>query len=228
MGDSAIMPVSTRQNAQRTVTSGRFRAGFTLIELLVVIAIIAILAAILFPVFSRARESARRTSCLNNEKQIGVAFQMYADDNQGTYPPSAAQIAGKWTSWDTMIYSHVKSEKVFRCPSDGVRRQTGSKPRSYSMNDQRALKDNAYGRGMKISEIPGSASQWVLMTEWHIAGNVLGATNYQDDHEPPAQDHYVHNGGEGLNFLFYDGHVQYYIHGRLNAQDNYTFYHLLP
>ena len=81
MGDNAIMPVSTRQNAQRAVTSGRFRAGFTLIELLVVIAIIAILAAILFPVFSRARESGRRASCMSNEKQIGLAFAMYADDN---------------------------------------------------------------------------------------------------------------------------------------------------
>jgi prepilin-type N-terminal cleavage/methylation domain-containing protein/prepilin-type processing-associated H-X9-DG protein len=212
----------------RRCPNSRSRAGFTLIELLVVIAIIAILAAILFPVFSRARESGRRASCMSNEKQIGLAFAMYSDDNQAFYPPSAAQIGGKWTSWDTMIFSYVKAEKVFRCPSDGVRRAAGQKPRSYAMNDQRALKDNAYGRGMKVSEIPGGASQWVLMTEWHIAGNVLGATNYQDDHEPPAQDHYVHNGGEGLNFLFYDGHVQYYIYGRLNAADNYTFYTLLP
>ena len=60
--------------------------AFTLIELLVVIAIIAILAAILFPVFARARESARRSNCLSNLKQIGVAFQLYAQDYDETYP----------------------------------------------------------------------------------------------------------------------------------------------
>ncbi|MCC6484421.1 MAG: DUF1559 domain-containing protein [Armatimonadetes bacterium] len=212
--------------------TGRARrsvAAFTLIELLVVIAIIAILAAILFPVFSRARESARRTSCMNNEKQLGLAFLQYADDNQGFYPASAAPLSGGgWASWDTMIQSYVKSEKLFRCPSDGVKRQPGKLPRSYSMNDQRALKDGRYGRGIKLSEIPGSAAQWVLLTEWHIAGNVLGSTNYQDDHDPPVQDHYTHNNGEGLNFLFYDGHVQYYPYGRLKSAENYTFYTLLP
>jgi len=220
------MPVSTRQNAQRTVTSGRFRAGFTLIELLVVIAIIAILAAILFPVFSRARESARRTSCLNNEKQIGVAFQMYADDNQGTYPPSAAQIAGKWTSWDTMIYSHVKSEKVFRCPSDGVRRQTGSKPRSYSMNDQLAKTilatpgSNWPGLGTKRSKVPDQ-SRFVLLTELHESNGItndLGTTNWQTMYSPPDASQYYHHHNTGSNFLFFDGHVTYYKVGMVSAE----------
>ena len=62
--------------------------GFTLIELLVVIAIIAILAAILFPVFARARENARRTSCLNNMKQIGLGFMQYTQDYDEKYPPN--------------------------------------------------------------------------------------------------------------------------------------------
>src|SRR5436853_7431745 len=64
------------------------RSGFTLIELLVVIAIIAILAAILFPVFAQARESARITSCLSNMKQIGLSWNMYAQDYDETYPLS--------------------------------------------------------------------------------------------------------------------------------------------
>jgi prepilin-type N-terminal cleavage/methylation domain-containing protein len=72
---------------QRTIAlPRRTRSGFTLIELLVVIAIIAILAAILFPVFARARESARRATCLSNLKQLGTAFQMYAQDFDETYP----------------------------------------------------------------------------------------------------------------------------------------------
>jgi prepilin-type N-terminal cleavage/methylation domain-containing protein len=65
----------------------RQRGGFTLIELLVVIAIIAILAAILFPVFAQAREKARQTTCVSNLKQIGTAFMMYVQDYDETYPP---------------------------------------------------------------------------------------------------------------------------------------------
>src|SRR5450432_3744586 len=64
----------------------RRRKGFTLIELLVVIAIIAILAAILFPVFAQARESARKTSCLSNQKQIGLGFLMYTQDYDSAFP----------------------------------------------------------------------------------------------------------------------------------------------
>lgn len=70
------------------VSSTSFRRGFTLIELLVVIAIIAILAAILFPVFARARESARRTACLSNVKQMGTAWMMYVQDYDESFPPS--------------------------------------------------------------------------------------------------------------------------------------------
>ncbi|MBC7807537.1 MAG: prepilin-type N-terminal cleavage/methylation domain-containing protein, partial [Akkermansiaceae bacterium] len=65
---------------------GRVKSGFTLIELLVVIAIIAILAAILFPVFAQAREKARQISCLSNQKQIGIAMMMYVQDYDETYP----------------------------------------------------------------------------------------------------------------------------------------------
>src|SRR5438445_10640700 len=80
-----------QRNLRVAFSKGGFRmrvrkSGFTLIELLVVIAIIAILAAILFPVFARARESARRATCLSNLKQLGTAFQMYAQDYDETYP----------------------------------------------------------------------------------------------------------------------------------------------
>src|ERR1700752_3648321 len=84
----------------------RARHGFTLIELLVVIAIIAILAAILFPVFAKAREKARQTACLNNMGQLSKAFRMYMDDNDGTLPAAAPFLSrpnrGNWvgmTRW---------------------------------------------------------------------------------------------------------------------------------
>ncbi len=101
------------------------RRGFTLIELLVVIAIIAILAAILFPVFARAREKARQTSCLSNLKQIGLALQMYAQDYDDTLPrsamytePSAVLPEGGPDYWFEQIYPYVNNAQIFACPSE--------------------------------------------------------------------------------------------------------------
>jgi prepilin-type N-terminal cleavage/methylation domain-containing protein/prepilin-type processing-associated H-X9-DG protein len=112
------------------------RRGFTLIELLVVIAIIAILAAILFPVFARAREKARQTSCLNNLKQLGLGFMMYVQDYDevlparffGNYllqqpvdgaPGFAAQSATQWQQgWQLCLYPYVKNVQIYQCPSN--------------------------------------------------------------------------------------------------------------
>ncbi len=104
------------------------RAAFTLIELLVVIAIIAILAAILFPAFARARESARRSSCLNNFKQIGLGMMQYSQDYDETLPRFShgggyngftGYGAGgdDGARWADMIYPYIKSTQVFDCPS---------------------------------------------------------------------------------------------------------------
>lgn len=99
------------------------RHGFTLIELLVVIAIIAILAAILFPVFAQAREKARQTVCLSNAKQLGIATMMYAEDYDETYPlsltgdldPSSPTFGRLETAYDR-LYPYTKSLGVYVCP----------------------------------------------------------------------------------------------------------------
>jgi prepilin-type N-terminal cleavage/methylation domain-containing protein/prepilin-type processing-associated H-X9-DG protein len=91
-------------------------AGFTLIELLVVIAIIAILAAILFPVFARARESARRTSCVSNLSQLSKASLMYADDWDGLLAVGPTQ-GNAMPNVVQAHYPYVKSQQVFYCPS---------------------------------------------------------------------------------------------------------------
>ena len=93
------------------------RNGFTLIELLVVIAIIAILAAILFPVFARAREKARQTSCLNNVKQLSVGAMMYSQDYDEQVMPSYLQTPTYGWTWMTMITPYVKNTQIFICPS---------------------------------------------------------------------------------------------------------------
>jgi len=96
--------------------------GFTLIELLVVIAIIAILAAILFPVFAQARESARSTSCLSNMKQLGLSLRMYGQDYDETYPnirilsPGGSLNLG--LCWKNVVQPYIKNKDLFRCPSN--------------------------------------------------------------------------------------------------------------
>ena len=97
--------------------------GFTLIELLVVIAIIAILAAILFPVFQKVRENARRASCGSNLKQLGLGFTQYTQDADEKYPGGTAPVTdtknyGQGTGWAGQIYPYVKSNGVYICPDD--------------------------------------------------------------------------------------------------------------
>lgn len=93
------------------------RTGFTLIELLVVIAIIAILAAILFPVFAQAREKARQTSCLSNLKQIGIGVMMYAQDYEETFPLGGLNDTnGTLTRWHADILPYMKNNAIRNCP----------------------------------------------------------------------------------------------------------------
>ena len=115
------------------------RKAFTLIELLVVIAIIAILAAILFPVFAQAREKARATSCLSNTKQLGLGIIMYTQDYDETFPlysagycnriqnpldandkPGGSTGQGRWPMWQAQLYPYLKNWDILSCPSDAV------------------------------------------------------------------------------------------------------------
>ena len=115
--------------------SNTHRPGFTLIELLVVIAIIAILAAILFPVFAQAREQARKTACLSNMKQIGTALYMYAQDYDETLPERYGACCGSTAygdydyyqgvgyerTWKSMLFPYIKNQDIYKCPSNDAR-----------------------------------------------------------------------------------------------------------
>ncbi len=96
------------------------RRGFTLIELLVVIAIISILAAILFPVFVRAKAAAQATACMSNERQLGLAIQLYVNDNDDHFPPAAYLEGTTTVIWHDVIDPYVKNKAVWLCPGSTV------------------------------------------------------------------------------------------------------------
>lgn len=149
--------------------------GFTLIELLVVIAIIAILAAILFPVFAKAREKARQTACLNNMKQLGMAYSMYAQDYDETavYHANTYEIGffydpshGWWMpNWAYNLHTYVKSWNVYMCPS--AKKAPGYPTTcSYALNPYVGSITTAHI--MEMSKINSPANTIALSeTNWH-------------------------------------------------------------
>ncbi len=173
--------------------------GFTLIELLVVIAIIAILAAILFPVFQKVRENARRSSCLSNQNQLGLAFTQYTQDYDekypgGTFPYTAANpVIPVGAGWAGNIYTYVKSVGVYKCPDDSTS-GTAAYPGviSYAMNMEIARNDGNR-IGASLSGLQSSASTVLL---YEIRGD--GGVNIADPQE--ANGPLVSGGGNGLAF----------------------------
>jgi prepilin-type N-terminal cleavage/methylation domain-containing protein/prepilin-type processing-associated H-X9-DG protein len=126
MRSAGIAPGNGRSRAEN------LKQGFTLIELLVVIAIIAILAAILFPVFAKAREKARATTCTSNEKQLGLAFQQYTQDYDECYPVD--NNGGNLNGWAGQLFPYVKSYNSFACPDDSTVVSQYRYVDSYAMN----------------------------------------------------------------------------------------------
>jgi prepilin-type N-terminal cleavage/methylation domain-containing protein/prepilin-type processing-associated H-X9-DG protein len=146
-------------SSERGYSSTRKHA-FTLIELLVVIAIIAILAAILFPVFGRARENARRSSCQSNLKQIGLSLLQYTQDYDEKFPAGIPLGGWKGVGWAGSVNPYIKAPQVFSCPNDlnsSTPTAAGGRPLSYALNmilgdtNQAAIEDIA--RTIMLTEI---------------------------------------------------------------------------
>ena len=201
------------------------RGGFTLIELLVVIAIIAILAAILFPVFARARENARRSSCQSNLKQIGLGIMQYTQDYDEKLPRRVVGPA-PFKSWRVVTQPYLKSTQIFACPSNtgnaldtedngtGGLQTPAAMPRSYSINGESAniggTPTSNIGIDVALASI-GSVAQTIIVGEtdpdWRFPEIYMAgpATPNTGD----TVQHYAFKGHlNTINWLFVDGHVK--------------------
>jgi prepilin-type N-terminal cleavage/methylation domain-containing protein/prepilin-type processing-associated H-X9-DG protein len=199
------------------------RYGFTLIELLVVIAIIAILAAILFPVFARARAKAQQNSCLSNVKQITLSMLMYATDNdqyspldQNPPPPASAT-----SSWQSTINPYIKNLQILLCPSDPANNANGS---AHSIGG-----DPPCSYGASIRRIPN--------TDWGVSPNYWWAISFTQVAYPaehwliadatsihpvtPSTDFtQFHN--LGTNFGYCDGHAKWMAYAAIPANPTFS------
>lgn len=170
------------------------RRGFTLIELLVVIAIIAILAAILFPVFAQAREKARQAACLSNTKQLGLGVMQYAQDYDELLPVAGynAQCRGRWQG---QLFSYVKNAEVFNCPNTpsakwGTGTQTAASASGVCAGNTALVYTSdrggygwSYGLQADARGLPdyNKAPGWALADIAKPAGTIIiGDTGYED------------------------------------------------
>ncbi len=205
--------------------SAKTRRGFTLIELLVVIAIIAILAAILFPAFAKAREAARRASCSSNLKQMGIAMMQYTQENDEHYPftrpigdgrsPKFLTPAGNWAQ---NIQPFIKSTDVFKCPSNpdngnimaNCRPDAPLIPVSYGANFEAIDAAWSGDNGTSLATIQ-EPSRKILVAE-RRGGNNSEPGLMWSDWEGATNNVWRDNGFAGhlstSNYMFADGHVK--------------------
>ncbi len=193
------------------------RKGFTLIELLVVIAIIAILAAILFPVFARAREKARQASCSSNLKQLTLGVLMYLGDHDEMFPG----YRDGYASWEMLIMPYVKNDQLFQCPSHD---SNVAHPSSYAVNNStsKSYGQCAWGYGpyqQKLAAVKVPAESAILL-EYHTSWDVYSTSSRHELRWPgPHGMTTEHNGG--CNIAFVDGHVKWMRPNQTVHPDNY-------
>ena len=200
------------------------RSGFTLIELLVVIAIIAILAAILFPVFARARAKANQASCLSNNKQIMVAFLSYVQDYDTLFPSTV--VGG--ISWPLLLNPYVKNYSIFYCPARyNIGACSGAtctqsimanqmaalgERNSYALNGYTSPGGDTYNWAMfwRAQETITRPAEYIILGDGACImfishGNWVSPNTY---HERVARGSYLRH-GNGNNYAFADGHAKF-------------------
>ncbi|NCO37207.1 MAG: hypothetical protein COZ06_14435 [Armatimonadetes bacterium CG_4_10_14_3_um_filter_66_18] len=175
------------------------RRGFTLIELLIVIAIIAILAAILFPAFARAREKARSAACQSNHRQLGLGLSMYAQDNDEVWLWPGA-IGTCPCDWHSALNPYVRNDQIYRCPS--APKQAASC--QYNASALKGVAEAAFTNvTVSISLNDSSASDDCPLCSSQNGTTIVGVVSPRHT--------------EGLNLAFLDGHVKWMLPTALAA-----------
>jgi prepilin-type N-terminal cleavage/methylation domain-containing protein/prepilin-type processing-associated H-X9-DG protein len=190
------------------------RKGFTLIELLVVIAIIAILASILFPVFGRARENARRSSCSSNMKQIGLGLMQYTQDYDEKMPPRFVILADDTRiNWENMLQPYIKSYQLFQCPSNTMNTKPLDKETDTSQLSRISYVPNVDGDNGNSNGAIGNdrvagpaladfnATSLTIAIVENLPGNGYGYTDFV-----PTGAHHAEFAAKNTTFLF-AGHL---------------------
>ncbi len=193
------------------------KKAFALIELLVVIAIIAILAAILFPVFARARENARRASCLSNLKQIGLGLMMYTQDYDEKLPPTYNYYNGSgnvpliW--WQDVTQPYIKSWQLFICPSDSsptsyatLRPASGPNPLLTSYSSNEIVMTTSTGQALAIITNPSTT---ILVADSKGMELYSKTIAVPDNPTTIIADYTSSRHLDGANYLFADGHAKW-------------------
>lgn len=227
------MPVPNNSVSYNKGTLSVARKGFTLIELLVVIAIIAILAAILFPVFARARENARRSSCASNLKQIGLGIMQYTQDYDEKYPQfqdtsgggagyaGPITIAGQQNNPFYTSQPYVKSYQIFRCPSapDTSSGDPGIYPGTSYLPNGVIFRET----GLGVAVVPNSAEVITYQEYKAVSYNIFARPGFLSAVGPNVTAwqtvNYNNLHMDGGNLLFADGHVKFRKHSATCVAD---------